>query len=221
MSLLPYILGELDSLRSTLDVAPPRRAHWHHHDLDDLLGDVVLCRRPALMRLLGQPDTTMVLTPRQLRRHLSSPSANSKQLKKALKKHDEEHKDDGFHVNVDVQQFKPEELSVQVLKDEGFVVVEGSHEERPDEHGYIKRQFTRRYKLPANVDPDTVTSRLSPDGVLLVSAPRKDALPAPKSNVRHIAITQSELPAADHQPDEKEAQGAKGKDDTGDEKMEP
>ncbi|XP_052128798.1 uncharacterized protein LOC113202024 [Frankliniella occidentalis] len=46
-----------------------------------------------------------------------------------------------------------------------------------------------------HVDPDSVTSKLTSDGVLQVTAPRREALPAPKENVRHITITQSDHPA--------------------------
>lgn len=76
-----------------------------------------------------------------------------------------------FKVNLDVQQFKPDEVSVKVV--DGYVVVDGKHEERSDEHGYISRQFTRRYKVPDNVDPAAITSTLSSDGVLSIGAPKK------------------------------------------------
>lgn len=76
-----------------------------------------------------------------------------------------------FKVNLDVQQFKPEEVSVKVA--DGYIVVDGKHEERSDEHGYISRQFTRRYMIPDDVDPTTITSSLSSDGVLSVGAPKK------------------------------------------------
>ena len=33
-----------------------------------------------------------------------------------------------------------------------------------DEHGYISREFHRRYRLPPGVDPAAVTSALSPEG---------------------------------------------------------
>lgn len=98
---------------------------------------------------------------------------------------------DAFKINLDVKQFKPAELSVKVV--DGFVVVEGSHEERQDEHGFISRQFCRRYKLPDNVDPDVVTSSLSSDGVLMVCAPKK-ALPAPE-NQRSVPIVHTQKPA--------------------------
>lgn len=94
-------------------------------------------------------------------------------------------------MNLDVQQFKPEELTVKTVDD--FVVVEGNHEERKDEHGFISRQFARRYKLPDEVDPQTVVSQLSSDGVLTITAPKK-ALPA-STNERIVPINQTQAPA--------------------------
>lgn len=78
---------------------------------------------------------------------------------------------DKFQVNLDVQQFSPEEITVKTA--DGYIVVEGKHEESKDQHGYISRQFTRRYALPKGCTPETVESRLSADGVLTVVAPRK------------------------------------------------
>ncbi|XP_050541276.1 alpha-crystallin A chain-like [Daktulosphaira vitifoliae] len=79
--------------------------------------------------------------------------------------------ENAFNVNLDVQQFKPEEVSVKVVDD--FVVINGNHNERSDEHGFISRNFTRRYKFPNNVDPNTITSKLSLDGILSIGAPKK------------------------------------------------
>ncbi|CAK1540356.1 unnamed protein product [Leptosia nina] len=81
-----------------------------------------------------------------------------------------------FQVNVDVQHFAPDEISVKVVN--GFVTVEGKHEEKQDEHGYVSRQFIRRYALPQGCLPDTVESKLSSDGVLMVSAPKVLAMPS-------------------------------------------
>ncbi|KAL1139040.1 hypothetical protein AAG570_009101 [Ranatra chinensis] len=78
---------------------------------------------------------------------------------------------DGFKVSLDVQQFKPEELKVKVIDD--YLVVEGKHQERQDQHGFVSRQFTRRYKLPNNIDHATIISSLSTDGVLMLYAPKK------------------------------------------------
>ncbi|GBP28661.1 Protein lethal(2)essential for life [Eumeta japonica] len=78
---------------------------------------------------------------------------------------------DKFQVSLDVQHFAPEEISVKTV--EGFVVVEGKHEEKEDEHGFISRQFLRRYALPEGCEAETVQSKLSSDGVLTIIAPRK------------------------------------------------
>ncbi|CAH2050921.1 unnamed protein product, partial [Iphiclides podalirius] len=81
-----------------------------------------------------------------------------------------------FQVNVDVQHFAPEEVSVKVA--DGHVVVEGKHEERRDQHGYVSRRFVRRYALPQGCLPDTVQSSLSSDGILTVTAPKVLAMPS-------------------------------------------
>nr|KAG5708948.1 hypothetical protein BaRGS_009357 [Batillaria attramentaria] len=97
-----------------------------------------------------------------------------------------------FRIGLDVRHFKPEELKV-TTKD-NRVIINAKHEERPDEHGYIKREFTRQYVLPKDVDPSTVSSGLSSDGVLTIKAPKK-ALEAPQE--RSIPIT--------HEPAEQKA----------------
>uniref|UniRef100_A0A4X1TC45 Alpha-crystallin B chain n=1 Tax=Sus scrofa TaxID=9823 RepID=A0A4X1TC45_PIG len=78
---------------------------------------------------------------------------------------------DRFSVNLDVKHFSPEELKVKVLGD--VIEVHGKHEERQDEHGFISREFHRKYRIPADVDPLTITSSLSSDGVLTVNGPRR------------------------------------------------
>ncbi|XP_026753684.2 protein lethal(2)essential for life-like [Galleria mellonella] len=81
-----------------------------------------------------------------------------------------------FQVNIDVQHFSPDEVSVKIVDNQ--VIVEGKHEEKRDEHGYISRQFVRRYTLPKECLPDTVESKLSSDGVLTITAPKVLALPS-------------------------------------------
>lgn len=121
-----------------------------------------------------------------------------------------------FEVILDVQQFLPEEINVKIV--DKFVVVEGKHEEKQDEHGFVSRQFSRRYNLPSKflfnffffqnlnhfffskgtVNPDTITSSLSSDGLLTIKAPMK-ALPPPNPN-RVIPITQTgPSPKDDHE----------------------
>ncbi|XP_018571637.1 protein lethal(2)essential for life [Anoplophora glabripennis] len=78
---------------------------------------------------------------------------------------------DKFHASLDVQQFKPEEITVKVTG-ENTITVEGKHEEKEDEHGHIYRHFVRKYVLPKNCDINKVESKLSSDGVLTIAAPK-------------------------------------------------
>ncbi|XP_034972969.2 heat shock protein beta-6 [Zootoca vivipara] len=97
---------------------------------------------------------------------------------------------DKFSVLLDVKHFSPEEMSVKVIGD--YIEVHAKHEERPDEHGYISREFHRRYMIPKGVDPAAITSALSPDGVLSITAPTTQALPGVE---RSIPISRQEKPA--------------------------
>lgn len=97
---------------------------------------------------------------------------------------------DKFQVIVDVQQFAPEEITVKT--DDKCITIEGKHEEKKDHHGYISRQFVRRYELPQGYDIGHVTPSLSSDGVLTITAPRL-VLPAPGERI--IPIARSNAPA--------------------------
>lgn len=83
---------------------------------------------------------------------------------------------DAFQVMLDVSHFSPEEITVKTV--DRSICVSAKHEERMDEHGYVSREFSRRYLLPTDVEPQNVTSTLTPDGVLTVTAPKKPALSA-------------------------------------------
>ncbi|KAF8789198.1 Protein lethal(2)essential for life like protein [Argiope bruennichi] len=69
-----------------------------------------------------------------------------------------------------------------------IIVIHGKHEEKTDEHGFVSREFTRRYLLPEGTDPETVKSSLSQNGVLTIEAPKK-AIEPPPSNERVVPIT--------------------------------
>ncbi|XP_062273896.1 heat shock protein beta-1 [Scomber scombrus] len=74
-----------------------------------------------------------------------------------------------WRVSLDVAHFSPSEILLSVK--DGFLEVGGKHEERPDEHGFIARCFTRKYRLPAEIDATKIVSTLSVDGILTVEAP--------------------------------------------------
>jgi crystallin alpha B len=76
----------------------------------------------------------------------------------------------GFTVSLDVHQFDPREITVKTI--ERSIVVEGRHEERPDDHGYVTRHFVRRYVLPEEYDADHVACAISSDGILTIAAPK-------------------------------------------------
>ena len=80
-------------------------------------------------------------------------------------------------VFVEVENFTPEELVVKTV--DHYVVVEGKHEEKKEPHGFISRQFTRKYLLPIDCKPENVSCNLSADGILLISVPKEniDLLP--------------------------------------------
>lgn len=94
-------------------------------------------------------------------------------------------------VILDVQQFSPNEISIKTV--DGFILVEGKHEEKEDEHGFISRQFKRRYLLPKDVEIEKVTSSLSSDGVLTITAPKRTL--QDKTTERPVPIVQTGVPA--------------------------
>ncbi len=59
-------------------------------------------------------------------------------------------------------------LYFQVKTDENYVTVTGKHEERMDDHGFIRRQFTRRFMLPKDTNPANLTSNLTSQGILTI-----------------------------------------------------
>lgn len=81
---------------------------------------------------------------------------------------------DMYNIDINVQQFKPEEL---VIKTVGQTVqVEAKHEEKTsDGASYSTRNFSQSFTLPRGVDPESVASSLSKDGKLTIKAPMPKA----------------------------------------------
>ena len=94
--------------------------------------------------------------------------------------------DSNFTVKMDVSNFAPEEINVKAIDD--YLVVHGKHEERKDNHGYVSREFTRRYLIPQDCQADKLASSLSPNGILTVQAPKKPR-EIEGSKARSIPIT--------------------------------
>jgi len=93
---------------------------------------------------------------------------------------------DRFQVMLNVSHFKPDEINVKTV--DRTVIIHGKHEEKTDEHGFISREFTRRYQLPEGTEPDTVTSTLTQNGVLVIEAPKK-AIEPPPNNERVVPVS--------------------------------
>ncbi|PBC26318.1 hypothetical protein APICC_01374 [Apis cerana cerana] len=99
---------------------------------------------------------------------------------------------DKFQVTLDVSQFAPEEITVKVVDQK--VVIEAKHEEKRDEHGWVSRQFIRKYIIPSQCDINQVESHLSSDGILSITAPRKEPLQS-RSNERTVKVHYTGEPA--------------------------
>lgn len=65
-----------------------------------------------------------------------------------------------------------------------------------DDHGYISREFHRRYRLPSNVDQSALSCSLSADGMLTFSGPKvQSGLDAGHSE-RAIPVSREEKPSS-------------------------
>lgn len=78
---------------------------------------------------------------------------------------------ESFKITLDVQHFRPEEINVKVADKE--VIIEGKHEEKEDDHGFISRQFKRRYVLPSECPSEDIFSTITSDGILTVTVNKK------------------------------------------------
>lgn len=77
---------------------------------------------------------------------------------------------DGFHICMDVKQFRYDELSVRIVDD--MIYIEAKHDEREDDNiGFVTRSIMRRYQIPQESDPDEVLAELSADKILTIKAP--------------------------------------------------
>merc|ERR1712126_425149 len=94
-----------------------------------------------------------------------------------------------LEISLNTVGYKPEELKVNVCKDE--VRVEGRHEENNEEGKMmVRRQFVRRYTLPQEADRDSIVSNLSQDGVMVITVPKLDKVKEVKAaetiKVEHV-----------------------------------
>merc|ERR1711963_602429 len=97
------------------------------------------------------------------------------QLKdEVLRVKDDENK---FEVSIDTHGYKPEDLQVKIK--DNVVSIEAKSEEKKDEpnsKSYACKKFARSFTLPQGCKMQSVTSNLSKDGLLIVSAPKVEAI---------------------------------------------
>merc|ERR1712227_735260 len=78
-----------------------------------------------------------------------------------------------MEVSLDTSQYRPDELKVMV--NDGVLTVEGKHEEKAEDGSKMEsRMFSRKYTLPPSAKSEEVVSNLSSDGVLVITAPKKN-----------------------------------------------
>lgn len=82
--------------------------------------------------------------------------------------------DGTFQVQLHVEDFKPEEISVKTVGDS--IIIDGNHEERKDNIGLIARHIVRRYQLPIGYKTENVASTLTSDGLLTIKCPKTEAI---------------------------------------------
>ena len=76
---------------------------------------------------------------------------------------------------MDTSQYRPDELNVNVIGNN--LSVEAKHtEQSEDGRNFVSKQFARRYTLPNDCKAELVSSNLSADGVLVISAPKYPAI---------------------------------------------
>ncbi|XP_076450595.1 alpha-crystallin A chain-like [Babylonia areolata] len=84
----------------------------------------------------------------------------------------------------DCKDFKPEEIVVKTM--DNRLMVQAKHlEESPGRRVY--REFSRQYVLPDKIDPETLNSTMSADGVLSIEGPAPSGCEAPRERI--LAIT--------------------------------
>jgi len=112
-------------------------------------------------------------------------AANSEQNGISRVQYDE----DTYKILVNVEKFKPEELVIKTV--DNTVIVEAKHEEKTnDGRSYATQSFNQSFTLPRGVNPESVSSSLSKEGVLTIAAPLPKALKS-SSSERLVPIKQA------------------------------
>ena len=94
--------------------------------------------------------------------------------------------DDKFKAVFNVNDYNPDDVSVKVQGNHVIVRGEQKSENKGDEETYFqKRQFIRRFTLPETANPDTLRSKWTKDGKLVIEA---EKCPAIEPEARQLEI---------------------------------
>ena len=104
----------------------------------------------------------------------------------AMRRMEEKANDGKIAAKLDVRGFKPENIKIQLRGNE--LTVTGEHVAE----GQRSRVYRRRTLLPSDVDPSSVTSRLSKEGLLTIEASRNSALLQRKRSVKVTMETEAD-----------------------------
>lgn len=98
--------------------------------------------------------------------------------------------DKQFRLSVDVPGVKPEDMSIELEHDGRVLHLTGGRKMKT-EKSFEEYKFEKRFTLGKDLDTSKITAHLA-DGVLCLTAPKKEKLPPTKQT---ISITQGEAPA--------------------------
>ncbi|XP_023950299.2 heat shock protein 67B1-like [Bicyclus anynana] len=107
--------------------------------------------------------------------------------------------EDKFRVIVNVKDYKKKDLKVKVKGD--YILVQGAHEAKHDDHDLFASQFFHTYSLPLNASASDVTATLSSDGYLDVTAPVNGVDDKNKVVDREVPIVESGKPLKEDKED--------------------
>jgi len=137
-----------------------------------LLPSRSLCLESPSVSLLPSLSPSFPVSPTQSQSQSQHNMGESDMSPKAKVSYDQ----DKFQVEFNVQDYLPEELSIKTEGD--VLIVLAKHETKAEGGGsFVSKQFEQRFSLPSGVKPEKITSSLSKDGFLTVTAPR-DQQPA-------------------------------------------
>lgn len=78
-----------------------------------------------------------------------------------------------FELSIDMSQYQLEEIHVSTVNN--VIVIEAKHEEKHGDCGHITKEFLRRCTLPDQNDINKVKAVYTNDGILKITAPKKNA----------------------------------------------